>query len=117
MKETTHQPIPREARVPLEVAVQFAGHHGPNTGQTLNVSSRGMFVRTNKPGVVGEHIFFQIQPDEDTPIRFNLEGVVVWIRKRASQQTGVPKGMGIRFAEGPTQDANTVQRIFSALIS
>lgn len=115
MTETSAQHTPRDERLPLEVAVQFNGRHGPNQGRTINLSRGGMFVQTSHPGMVGERFFFQIQPEANTPIRFNVEGVVVWTRKRASRQSGVPKGMGIRFTVNPSQGQPTIEGIFSML--
>lgn len=79
------------------------------------MSEGGMFIDTPHPSAVGERVFLQIQPDESAPIRFNVEGVVVWIRKRASKQISSPKGMGIRFTVNAAQTEKTIAGIFSML--
>ena len=79
---------------------------------TGNVSSGGLFIRTENPLPHGEKFFLKLQlPDVSEPLKINCE--VVWSRKK-SQATDVrPPGMGVKFLEMSRQDSDVLKKYLS----
>ena len=79
----------RANRVNVEVPLSF----GPlDRAKTLNISSFGMFVKTDKVVHIGEHLKINI----DLPKPVQVIGEVVWTREPNSK---LPTGIGIRFLQ------------------
>ena len=76
------------------------------------MSVGGMFIETRQPLMDGDRAFFKIEIPQHQ-IHFHLEGEVVWGQRRRNSRYRPKRGMGIRFLSTPTQNAKTIEGIFS----
>ncbi len=86
----------REERHPCKVPIRFGEDKATQAATTANLSAGGVYVATDKP--IGK----------DRPIRMLLEvqeytiplvGTVAWVRRQ--EETGKPRGMGVRLHHPP----------------
>ncbi|MEJ2723742.1 MAG: TIGR02266 family protein [Deltaproteobacteria bacterium] len=76
---------------------------------TGNVSSGGLFIRTENPLPQGEQFFLKLQlPDVSDPLKINCE--VVWSRKKSEGTQERPPGMGVKFLEMSRQDSEILKK-------
>jgi CRP/FNR family cyclic AMP-dependent transcriptional regulator len=76
---------------------------------TGNVSSGGLFIRTENPLPQGEQFFLKLQlPDVSDPLKINCE--VVWSRKKSEGTQERPPGMGVKFLEMSRQDSDILKK-------
>jgi CRP/FNR family cyclic AMP-dependent transcriptional regulator len=76
---------------------------------TGNVSSGGLFIRTENPLPQGEKFFLKLQlPDVSEPLKINCE--VVWSRRKSEATDTRPPGMGVKFLEMSRQDSDVLQK-------
>ncbi len=84
-------------RYAVELDVSLGSDHNFYAGFVENMSSGGVFVATHMIKPVGERLELAIHlPDSDAVVRGI--GEVRWVREY-SEQSNVPPGMGVRFAE------------------
>lgn len=111
-----HGPAAKRAspRLGLQIPVDFQSLKAFRPARSLDVSARGMFVRTPQVFPVGEDIL----------IRFNLPGVahpfkivgrVLWSSPTDTPQ-GVPAGMGIQFSDLAGEEQGTLERYVVELL-
>lgn len=83
-------------RVDINVEVNLRNENTFFTGFSENVSEGGLFVATEAPYDIGEHIelSLSLMGAESTP----LVGVVRWVRPGGTSG-GLPAGMGIQFVD------------------
>jgi Tfp pilus assembly protein PilZ len=74
-----------------------------------------MYVQTPIPLPAGNRAFFTLQLPPNNPMRFHLEGKVVWSNRRKRGRSTSPKGMGIRFVATRAQSQKTLDSILSVL--
>lgn len=90
------EPLPSERRehdrVPLALAVRYPDRSEFLSDWTENVSAGGLFVRSEDPPRVGEHVQLELRfPGILDPVQ--LAGTVTWIREKSLEQRA---GFGIR---------------------
>lgn len=79
-----------------------------------NISSGGLFVKTEKPLPQGEQFVLRLQlPDLPDPLRMSCE--VVWARSPAEAKPKEPAGMGVRFIEMSPKDRDVLKRYLSGV--
>lgn len=78
-------------RFPVCIAVKYSGASFDYCEYILNISNGGVFIMTDKPLPVGEHIDMQFHIPNNK-VLFELHGRIVWINKEGSKH---PRGMGI----------------------
>ena len=84
-------------RYAVELDVSLGSDHNFYAGFVENMSAGGVFVATHMIKPVGERLEISIHlPDSEVVVRGI--GEVRWIREY-SEQSNVPPGMGVRFAE------------------
>ena len=89
-------------RAPLEIEVTVASDHNFYNGFSENISEGGLFVATHVPLPVGRSIDVEFTlPSAPRPIR--VACVVCWIRPYR-EDSDVPAGMGLRFADLTAED-------------
>lgn len=83
-------------RKPCDLPVAFASTTLRHRARLFNVSERGVFVTTDAPAESGTPLTLQVRlPDGSLPLR----GTVVW--NRPAEETGRPRGMGVRLHRPP----------------
>ena len=80
---------------------------------TGNISTGGLFVRTERPLAEGEQFLLRLQlPNEAEPLKINCE--VVWARK-PGEYGNKPAGMGVRFSEMSQNDRQILHKYLGKL--
>ncbi len=101
-------------RLGIQVPVEFQGLKTFRTARSLDVSARGMFLRTPLVHPVGEDIL----------VRFHLPGLaqpfkavarVLWSSPTDTPQ-GLPAGMGVQFLDLGTQDQGAIEQYVVELL-
>lgn len=87
----------RKERIDLQrkVSLKFKEFQGFVTEFSENLSTGGMFIRTNSPQPPGSMFDFEFTLGEDTTLIHGL-GEVVWVREE-DEGFDRPSGMGVRF--------------------
>ncbi len=81
----------QQARLPIELKVDYKKMNSFFADYTKNISKGGTFIKTKKPLAIGTQFLFKLTvPKRDAP--FELLGEVVWARSEGDEP-----GMGIRF--------------------
>ena len=74
-----------------------------------NISSGGLFVKTEKPLPHGEQFLLRLQlPDLPEPLKISCE--VVWARSPSQATPKEPAGMGVKFIEMTQKDSDTLKQ-------
>ena len=90
--EERRQTCPRIATT-IKIAFQNSG--APVSSYILNLSSNGIFIKTDTPAPVDSKLSLRFHlPGDLEPV--TIEGRVVWIKQTAN---AFPSGMGIQFTE------------------
>lgn len=100
------------ARVQKSLSLTYKDERAFIKAYTGNVSSGGLFIRTDNPLSQGEHFFLKLQlPDLSEPLKINCE--VVWSRKKEGASDAKPPGMGVKFLEMSRQDNEILRQYLS----
>ena len=74
-----------------------------------NISSGGLFVKTEKPLPQGEQFLLRLHlPDLQEPLRISCE--VVWARSSAEATRKEPAGMGVKFIEMSKKESEALKQ-------
>ena len=101
-------------RLGIQIPVEYQSLKAFRAGRSLDVSARGMFLRTSQVYPVGEDIL----------VRFNLPGLarpfkavarVVWSSATDTPQ-GLPAGMGVQFLDLEAQEQAAVEQYVVELL-
>lgn len=91
MPEQDQSDSRQQARVPIELKVDYKKVNSFFADYTKNISKGGTFIKTKKPLPIGTQFLFKLSvPKREAP--FELLGEVVWARTEGDEP-----GMGIRF--------------------
>jgi len=95
-------------RVPLErkIDLDFANFEGMVTGVSANLSTSGMFIRSDNPEAAGTEFDFALRIEEWSPVQGTAK--VVWIRSR-SESPERPAGMGVQFVDLDAQSRRMIR--------
>jgi uncharacterized protein (TIGR02266 family) len=107
--EERRQACPRIA-TNLKIAFQDSG--APVSSYILNLSSDGIFIKTDTPAPVDSTLSLRFHlPGDLEPL--DIEGRVVWIKQTANS---FPSGMGIRFTEMSKSHKQKIQSFIESRI-
>ncbi len=106
------QRIAPRAAVALAVTYQHAAHMV--TGETLNLSQDGMFIKTPSPAAMGAVLLLKFALPGARP----WEGTcrVVWIR-RPGEEHPYPPGMAVQFLEMPSEARPTIAAFVATVLA
>jgi len=77
-----------------------------------NISTGGIFIKTDKPLPQGEQFFLRLQlPELPDPLKISCE--VVWARTSAQATTKEPAGIGVKFIEMGKKDSEFLKHYLS----
>ena len=100
-------------RIPKALSLVFKDRQAFLRTYTANVSSGGLFIKTENPLVPGQQFLVKLQlPDVPDPLRIKCE--VVWIRTRENSKPNQPPGMGVRFCEISKRDHKVLNEFLAA---
>ena len=96
--------LPRqETRVIDTLAVSYKDKGSFVNSYTGNLSSGGLFIKTENPLEKGEQFLLRLQlPGISNPLDIKCE--VVWTREKMEQKKSYPPGMGVKFIEMTKKD-------------
>lgn len=83
----------RAPRLPISLKVAYRTTGAFLVAYSVNLSKGGIFVETDTPLEVGEHV--QLAFEVPGAGALSVEGVVAWVRQQS--EDGLPGGMGIQF--------------------
>ena len=93
----------KEIRLLQTLSLTYKDKRAFANAYTGNISSGGLFIRTENPLEQGEHFLLKLQlPGLSDPIRIKCE--VELSRKKGEETDGSPAGMGITFIEMTKKD-------------
>lgn len=98
-------------RFPVCIAVKHSGASFDFCEYMLNISSGGVFIITDKPMPIGEHIKMQFHIPHNKML-VELNGRVVWVNKENNNK--YPRGMGIEFVNCPEESKKMLDGYLSA---
>ena len=83
------------ARFDTSIAVDYASGETFLFAYLQNISTMGIFVRTDEPAAVGTHLRLRFHPEGSEGL--TLEGEVAWINPYRDGGDNLNPGMGMRF--------------------
>ena len=99
----------KEKRVPKVLSLVFKDRQSFIRAYTGDISSGGLFIKTETPLSVGHQFLLKLQlPGVPNPLQIKCE--VVWGRKRESSEPNKPPGMGIKFSEMSKTDIQILKK-------
>lgn len=102
-----------EPRVQKVLAVEFKDRQSFFRAYTGNVSSGGLFIRTERPLPKGQEIVLKLKlPDITDPLQVKSE--VIWARTDANEK-GQPPGMGVRFTAMSKKDNQLLKEFLTSV--
>ncbi len=97
-----------EVRAAKSLSLTYRDRQSFMTSYSTNISSGGLFIKTEKPFPNGEQFLLNLQlPDIPEPLKINCE--VVWARAQGDDDRKSP-GMGVKFCEMSRKDKQILQR-------
>ena len=84
-------------RYDTSIAVDYASGETFLFAYLKNISTMGIFIRTNDPMPIGTRLKLRFHVDEDDPLV--LDGEVTWVNKYRPNGENINPGMGVRFIE------------------
>ena len=98
-----------EKRVPKVLSLVFKDRQSFIRAYTGDISSGGLFIKTETPLSVGHQFLLKLQlPGVPNPLQIKCE--VVWGRKRESSEPNKPPGMGIKFSDMSKTDIQILKK-------
>ena len=99
-----------EDRITKTIALKFQNRQSFVNAYSANISTGGLFIKTDSPLPVGELFSLQIEmPDVAEALKFRCE--VVWTREKAEDNR--PAGMGVKFCESPEKESQILKQFIS----
>jgi uncharacterized protein (TIGR02266 family) len=95
-------------RLGIQVPIDFISTSDLRTARTLDVSARGMFLRTDQVYPVGEEIVLRFSLPGVSP-SFTTVGRVIWSSPTDTPQ-GFPAGMGVQFVDLESQEQGVIEQ-------
>jgi uncharacterized protein (TIGR02266 family) len=106
--------VRKEVRVQKTLSLTYKDNQAFMRAFTGNISSSGLFIKTQNPLGEGEHFLLKLQlPDIPEPMRISCE--VVWSREHPEAGDRMPAGMGVRFVEMSRKDRETLNAFLSRI--
>lgn len=101
-------------RLGLQVPVDYQSLKAFKNARSMDVSSRGIFIRSTQVFPVGEDLLLRFHlPGVAVP--FKVVGRVLWSSASDTPQ-GLPAGMGIQFLDLATQEQQTIEQYVLELL-
>jgi CRP/FNR family cyclic AMP-dependent transcriptional regulator len=96
-----------EVRTAKSLSLTYRDRQSFMTAYSTNISSGGLFIKTEKPFPNGEQFLLNLQlPDIPEPLKITCE--VVWARAQGDDDRK-PPGMGVKFCEMSRKDKQMLQ--------
>ncbi|MBU2497983.1 MAG: TIGR02266 family protein [Proteobacteria bacterium] len=104
----------QESRVQKSLSLTYRDNQAFIKAYTRNVSSGGLYIRTERPLGQGEEFLLNLQlPALREPLKIKCE--VVWSRTESAAKPDSPPGMGVRFVEMSKGDRESLMRYLNTV--
>jgi len=104
----------KEVRAQKTLSLTYKDSQAFMRAFTGNMSSSGLFLKTQNPLPEGEQFLLKLQlPDVPEPMRISCE--VVWARKHFEASDKMPAGMGVKFVDMSKKDRDTFNAFLSRI--
>jgi type IV pilus assembly protein PilZ len=84
-------------RYDTSIAVDYASGETFLFAYLKNISTMGIFIKSNDPMPIGTRLKLRFHVDEDDPLV--LDGEVTWVNQYRPNGENINPGMGVRFIE------------------
>ena len=99
----------KELRILRTLSLTYKDKKAFVNAYTGDISSGGLFIRTDTPLEQGEDFFLRLQlPGLSDPIGIKCQ--VIWARKKDEEEKVSPAGMGVQFAEMTQKDSQVLKQ-------
>ena len=114
MNRTKEYAVRDEVRTAKSLSLTYRDHQSFIASYSTNISSGGLFIKTENPFPQGEQFLLKLQlPDIPEPLKINCE--VVWTRTQGDDERK-PLGMGVKFREMSKNDNQILQRYLKEIL-
>lgn len=104
----------REPRIPKTLSLSYKDKNSFLKAYTGNISTGGLFIKTNNPLPKGESFLLKLQlPEISSPLK--IKCIVAWAYKQEEGKGNKPSGMGIQFTEFNKGDDQILKKYISSL--
>jgi type IV pilus assembly protein PilZ len=104
-----------EPRVIKTLSVSYKDKQSFLMAYTSNISTGGLFIKTNNPLEPNEQFLLKLQlPDFPEPLK--LQSQVVWANRDNSGEDKRPIGMGIKFLDAAGSDFQTLKKYVDSVM-
>lgn len=100
------EPIAKRVQIERKIDLRFPNFEGLVTGVSSNLSTSGMFIRSDNPEPAGTEFVFALRIEEWSPIQGTAK--VIWIRPH-SESPERPAGMGVQFVDLDAQSRRMIR--------
>ncbi len=108
VNRTKEYTVRDEVRTAKSVSLTYRDRQSFITSYSTNISSGGLFIKTENPFPHGERFLLNLQlPDIPEPLKVDCE--VVWARAQGGDERK-PLGMGVKFCEMSKNDKQVLHR-------
>ncbi len=98
----------KEERILKSLSLKFKDRHSFIKAYSDNISTGGLFIRTEKPLKKGDMFRLHLQlPQMPQPMEITC--IVAWSRKQFEDSANRPSGMGIKFSEISEKDRRAIK--------
>ena len=114
MNRAKEYTVRNEVRTAKSLSLKYRDRQSFITSFSTNISSGGLFIKTENPFPNGEKFLLNLQlPDIPEPLKINCE--VVWVRAQRDDEKK-PPGMGVKFGEMSKNDNQILQRYLKKIL-
>jgi type IV pilus assembly protein PilZ len=100
-------------RITKTLTLRFKDRHSFIKAYSDNISTGGLFIRTETPLKKGDMFHLKLKLPE-MPQPMEITSVVVWTRKQVEDSANRPSGMGIKFSEISEKDRKTINEFMAS---
>jgi uncharacterized protein (TIGR02266 family) len=101
-------------RIERALSLVFKDREAFFRAYTGNVSAGGLFIKTEKPLLIGDQLSIKLQlPGVSDPLQIKCE--VAWARTKQESQPGRPPGMGVKFVQISNRDHRILKQYLSSI--
>ncbi len=105
----------KEDRITKTLPVKFKDGQTFVSAYTGNISTGGLFIKTENLLSVGQQFLLKLQiPDVPEPLQSNCQ--LIWLRKQREETKGRPAGMGAKFLEMPAKDTQILKQYLKEIM-
>jgi uncharacterized protein (TIGR02266 family) len=114
MNRTQEYTVRDEVRTAKSLSLTYRDRQSFIASYSTNISSGGLFIKTEKPFSHGERFLLKLQlPDIPEPLKISCE--VVWARTEGEDERK-PSGMGVKFYEMSKNDSQILQKYLKEIL-